>query len=381
MIDREPVKRTKDLIKIKVIGVGGGGNNAVNQMIVSDVDGVEYILVNTEKGILERANTNGCKTLQIGKEVAQGLGAGANPEVGEKAAKESIDDIDKILVNTEKGILERANTNGCKTLQIGKEVAQGLGAGANPEVGEKAAKESIDDIDKILDGTDLLFVTAGMGGGTGTGAIPVIAEEAKKKGILTIGIVTTPFLFEGKLRKTRANLGIDKLKPNVNALIVISNDKLLKNTESNVSILNAFKMTDDILRQGIQSITDIINSVGTINVDFADVQTILSYQGFSYMGIGKSSGENKIVEATLNALNNPLTETGIDGAKGVIFNIKGSEDISLEDINKSASLIGEKVSPDANVIFGTVIDEDLGDNVVVTVVATGVEEKEEKLGK
>ena len=328
MIDREPVKRTKDLIKIKVIGVGGGGNNAVNQMIVSDVDGVEYILVNTEKGILERANTNGCKTLQIGKEVAQGLGAGANPEVG-----------------------------------------------------EKAAKESIDDIDKILDGTDLLFVTAGMGGGTGTGAIPVVAEEAKKKGILTIGIVTTPFLFEGKLRKTRANLGIDKLKPNVNALIVISNDKLLKNTESNVSILNAFKMTDDILRQGIQSITDIINSVGTINVDFADVQTILSYKGFSYMGIGKSSGENKIVEATLNALNNPLTETGIDGAKGVIFNIKGSEDISLEDINKSASLIGEKVSPDANVIFGTVIDEDLGDNVVVTVVATGVEEKEEKLGK
>ena len=325
MIDHEPVKRTKDLIKIKVIGVGGGGNNAVNQMIVSDVDGVEYILVNTEKGILERANTNGCKTLQIGKEIAQGLGAGANPEVG-----------------------------------------------------EKAAKESIDDIDKILDGTDLLFVTAGMGGGTGTGAIPVIAEEAKKRGILTIGIVTKPFAFEGKLRSVRANLGIDKLKPNVNALIVISNDKLLKNTESNVSILNAFKMTDDILKQGIQSITDIINSVGTINVDFADVKTILGYTGFSYMGIGKSSGENKIVEATLNALNNPLTETGIDGAKGVIFNIKGSEDISLEDINKSASLIGEKVSPDANVIFGTVIDEDLGDNVVVTVVATGVEEKENK---
>ena len=325
MIDHEPVKRTKDLIKIKVIGVGGGGNNAVNQMIVSDVDGVEYILVNTEKGILERANTNGCKTLQIGKEIAQGLGAGANPEVG-----------------------------------------------------EKAAKESIDDIDKILDGTDLLFVTAGMGGGTGTGAIPVIAEEAKKRGILTIGIVTKPFAFEGKLRSVRANIGIDKLKPNVNALIVISNDKLLKNTESNVSILNAFKMTDDILKQGIQSITDIINSVGTINVDFADVKTILGYQGFSYMGIGKSSGENKIVEATLNALNNPLTETGIDGAKGVIFNIKGSEDISLEDINKSASLIGEKVSPDANVIFGTVIDEDLGDNVVVTVVATGVEEKETK---
>lgn len=325
MIDYEQTKRTKDLIKIKVLGVGGGGNNAVNQMIVSDIDGVEYILVNTEKGILERANTNGCKTLQIGKETAQGLGAGANPEVG-----------------------------------------------------ERAAKESIDDINKLLDGTDLLFLTAGMGGGTGTGAIPVIAEAAKKRGILTIGIVTKPFLFEGKLRSSRANIGIDKLKPNVNALIVISNDQLLKNTESNVSILNAFKMTDDILKQGIQSITDLINSVGTINVDFADVKTILGYNGFSYMGIGKSSGENKIVEATMNALNNPLTENGIDGAKGVIFNIKGGEDISLEDINRSASLIGEKVSPDANVIFGTVIDESLENEVIVTVVATGVEKKEEK---
>lgn len=325
MIDYEQTKRTKDLIKIKVIGVGGGGNNAVNQMIVSDIDGVEYILVNTEKGILERANTNGCKTLQIGKETAQGLGAGANPEVG-----------------------------------------------------ERAAKESIDDINKLLDGTDLLFLTAGMGGGTGTGAIPVIAEAAKKRGILTIGIVTKPFLFEGKLRSSRANIGIDKLKPNVNALIVISNDQLLKNTESNVSILNAFKMTDDILKQGIQSITDLINSVGTINVDFADVKTILGYNGFSYMGIGKASGENKIVEATMNALNNPLTENGIDGAKGVIFNIKGGEDISLEDINRSASLIGEKVSPDANVIFGTVIDESLENEVIVTVVATGVEKKEEK---
>ncbi len=325
MIDYEQTKRTKDLIKIKVIGVGGGGNNAVNQMIVSDIDGVEYILVNTEKGILERANTNGCKTLQIGKETAQGLGAGANPEVG-----------------------------------------------------ERAAKESIDGINKLLDGTDLLFLTAGMGGGTGTGAIPVIAEAAKKRGILTIGIVTKPFLFEGKLRSSRANIGIDKLKPNVNALIVISNDQLLKNTESNVSILNAFKMTDDILKQGIQSITDLINSVGTINVDFADVKTILGYNGFSYMGIGKASGENKIVEATMNALNNPLTENGIDGAKGVIFNIKGGEDISLEDINRSASLIGEKVSPDANVIFGTVIDESLENEVIVTVVATGVEKKEEK---
>lgn len=325
MGEREQTKRTKDLIKIKVIGVGGGGNNAVNQMILTDVDDVEYILVNTEKGILERANTNGCKVLQIGKETAKGLGAGANPEVG-----------------------------------------------------EKAAKENIDDINKILEGTDLLFLTAGMGGGTGTGAIPVIAEAAKKKGILTIGIVTKPFAFEGKLRKVRADLGLDKLKPNVNALIVISNDKLLENTESNVSILNAFKMTDDILRQGIQAITDLINSVGTINVDFADVRTILGYSGFSYMGIGRSNSDNKIEEATIKALNNPLTESGIDGAKGVIFNIKGGEDIALEDINRSASLVGDRVSPDANIIFGTVIDEDLGDEVIVTVVATGIEEKELK---
>ena len=287
-----------------------------------------------------------------------------------------VDDVEYILVNTEKGILERANTNGCKVLQIGKETAKGLGAGANPEVGEKAAKENIEDINKILDGTDLLFLTAGMGGGTGTGAIPVIAEAARKKDILTIGIVTKPFAFEGKLRKVRADLGLDKLKPNVNALIVISNDKLLENTESNVSILNAFKMTDDILRQGIQSITDLINSVGTINVDFADVKTILGYSGFSYMGIGRADGDNKIEEATLKALNNPLTESGIGGAKGVIFNIKGGEDIALDDINRSASLVGEKVSPDANIIFGTVIDEDLGNEVIVTVVATGIEEKE-----
>ena len=211
MIDQMQPIKTKDLIKIKVLGIGGGGNNAVNQMINSKIEGAEYVLINTEKNVLDRANTYGCKTLQIGKEVTRGLGAGADPEVG-----------------------------------------------------EKAAKESIEEIDKILEDTDLLFITAGMGGGTGTGAIPIIAEQARKRGILTIGIVTTPFMFEGKLRTVRANMGIEKLKPNVNSLIVISNDKLLANTEKNVSILDAFKMTDDILRQGIQSITDLINTVGTI---------------------------------------------------------------------------------------------------------------------
>ena len=286
--------------KIKVLGIGGGGNNAVNQMINSHIEGADYYLINTEKGILERANTNGCKTLQIGREVAQGLGAGANPEVG-----------------------------------------------------EKAARESLEEINKILDGCDLVFLTAG----------------------------TTPFKFEGKLRGARANLGIQKLKGNVNSLIVISNDKLLANTDSDVSILNAFKLTDDILRQAIESITDLIYSVGTINVDFADVKTVLSYEGLAYMGIGSDEGLNKIESATKKALENPLTERKISKAKGVIFNIKGSEDIGLDDINRSAEIIAEKVSPDANIIFGTVIDEDLGDKVVVTVVATGVEEEEKEGNK
>ncbi len=324
MLDQMQPNRTKDLIKIKVLGIGGGGNNAVNQMIKSDVDGAEYILINTEKGILDRAYS------------------------------------------------------GCTTLQIGKETTRGLGAGANPEIGERAARESAEEIEKLLDDTDLLFITAGMGGGTGTGAIPVIAEIARKKGILTIGIVTTPFSFEGRLRAVRANMGIEKLKPNVNSLIVISNDELLKNTNKDVSILNAFKMTDDILRQGIQSITDIINSVGEINVDFADVKTALTFEGYAYMGIGEADGETKIIDATNDALNNPLTQNSIDGAKAVIFNIKGSQDIGLEEINRSAEIISEKVSPDANIIFGTVIDESLGDKVVVTVVATGIKENGEK---
>ena len=277
MLEQVQPQKTKDLIKIKVLGIGGGGNNAVNQMIKSQIHGAEYILINTERQILDKANTNGC------------------------------------------GIL-----------QIGKEVAQGLGAGANPEVGEQSARESMDDIEKILEDTYLVFLTAGMGGGTGTGAIPVIAEAAKRKGILTVGVVTTPFTFEGKLRTVRAEMGIEKLKPNCNSLIIISNNQLLKNTESNVSILNAFKLTDDILRQAIQSITDLIYSVGTINVDFADVKTVLSYEGYSYMGIGEAEGDNKIEEATKKALENPLTLNKIDGAKGVIFNIKVEKILDLK---------------------------------------------------
>lgn len=324
MIDQIQPNKTKDLVRIKVIGVGGGGNNAVNQMMKSSVGGAEYILINTEKGILDRADTSKCKTLQIGSDLTGGLGAGSNPDIG-----------------------------------------------------ERAARDSIEEIDKLLEDTDLLFLTAGMGGGTGTGAIPVIAEEAKKKGILTIGIVTTPFLFEGKLRKARANIGIQRLKPNVNSLIVISNDQLITSTSQDISFMDAFKMTDDVLRQGIQSITELINSVGTINIDFADVRTTLSCEGMAYMGIGEAKGEDKVIEATNNALNNPLTQSTIDGAKAVIFNVKGNEDVGLDDVNKSAAMIAERVNPDANIIFGTVIDESYGDRVEVTVVATGIEKKGE----
>lgn len=317
---------TKDTIRIKVMGIGGGGNNAVNQMINSDISGAEYFLVNTEKKSLERANQKLCQTIQIGKELTGGLGAGANPDIGEQAA---IEDIEEIIKN--------------------------------------------------LEDTDLLFLTAGMGGGTGTGAIPVIAREAKKMGIDTIAIVTRPFAFEGKPRKIKADMGIEKLKSNVNSLIVIDNNKLLENSGTNTSIIDAFKMTDDVLRQAVESITDIVFSIGTINVDFADVKTIFSYEGLAYMGIGEAEGDNKIEEATINALKNPLTESTINDAKGVIFNIKGGEDIGLDDINRSASLISEKVNSEANIIFGTNIKPELGQKVIVTVVATGVEEKREEV--
>ena len=313
-------KLTKDTIKIKVIGVGGGGNNAVGQMLTSPIEGIEYYIVNTEKGIIDRSKNLGINAIQIGPTVTSGLGAGANPEIG-----------------------------------------------------ESAAKESLSEIDKILDGADLVFLTAGMGGGTGTGAIPIIAEEAKSRGIITVAIVTVPFLFEGRLRRTKAENGIEKLKPYVNSLIVISNDRLLKNSDQNISIIDAFKLTDDVLKQAVESISDLINSVGDINIDFADIQTILGYEGYAYMGIGSSSSECKIEDATLDALSNPLTEAKLTNAKGVIFNICGSEDIGLEDINRSAEIISSKVDSDANIIFGTVIDPSLGDKVIVTVIATGVD--------
>lgn len=310
--------RIDNSVKIKVIGVGGGGNNAALHIINEKVKNIETYLINTEMGVLKRTNYR-------------------------------------------------------NILQIGKETTKGLGAGANEIVGENAARESKEDIEKILENTDMLFITAGMGGGTGTGAAPVVAEIAKEKGILTVGVVTKPFMFEGKLREMRAEQGIKRLKENVNALIVILNDNLLKVANKNTPLREAFLLADDVVKQGIQSITDLITTVGEINLDFADIKTIFGYKGKAYMGIGRAAGEARVEEAIKQAIENPLTENKIDNAKGVIFNVTGGEDLSLTEIDSAIKVINDKVDDEANIIFGTVIDKKLDDEVVVTVIATGVE--------
>ena len=305
-------------INIKVIGVGGGGNNAAIRIMDDNVANVETYLLNTETSKLKKINPK-------------------------------------------------------NVLQIGRQTTKGLGAGANERIGEASAIESSDQIRKILEGTDMLFLTAGMGGGTGTGAIPVIAKIAKDMGILTVAIVTKPFGFEGKQRSNRAEIGIEKLKDNVNALVVVMNDKLLKLTKEKITVNKAFELADNILEQGIQSTTDLITTVGDINIDFADIQTIFNYKGKEYMGIGVSREGQILEDAVKQAVENPLTENKIDNAKGVIFNIRGGENLSLSEINTAMQLINDKVSPDANIMFGTVIDENLGNDKVVTVIATGVE--------
>lgn len=310
------------MLKIKVIGVGGAGNNAITRMIEDGVKGVSFYMINTETGTLKRSKTS-------------------------------------------------------NTLQIGLQTTRGLGAGANEIIGERAAIENKEDIKQMLTGADLVFITAGMGGGTGTGAAPIVAEIAKEMGILTIGIVTKPFNFEGKARRLRAEKGTERLKNNVDDLIVVLNDNLLQVTDSKITLNNAFSLADNILEQGITSITDLLTSIGEVNVDFADIKTTMSYRGKAYMGIGRSKGEKKVEEAVREAIENPLTESRIDGAKGIIFNVKGNDTLSLMEINSAVALINEKVSEDANIIFGTVIDENMGDEVSVTVIATGVEEKAE----
>ena len=305
-----------DFANIKVIGVGGGGNNAVNRMVESDLKGVQFLSVNTESQVLE---------------------------------------------------LSRADV----AIQIGEKVTKGLGAGANPQIGEEAAQESREDIMKALEGADMVFVTAGMGGGTGTGAAPIVAECAKEVGALTVGVVTKPFAFEGKRRRAQAEKGIEFLTQKVDTIIVIPNDKLLQVVDKKCSLSDAFRTADEVLRQGIKGISDLIQVPGLINLDFADVKTIMTEQGEALMGIGIGEGENRAADAAKMAINSPLLETSIDGAKGILLNITGSSNLSLFEINEAAEIISDAADPDANIIFGSVIDENLGDKVQITVVATG----------
>ncbi|MCX8130342.1 MAG: cell division protein FtsZ [Clostridia bacterium] len=302
--------------QIKVIGVGGGGNNAVNRMITAGLRGVEFIAVNTDKQAL---------------------------------------------------FLSKANTK----IQIGDKLTKGLGAGANPEIGEKAANESRDEIAQSIKGADMVFVTAGMGGGTGTGAAPVVAQVAKEMGILTVGVVTKPFMFEGRKRMQHAERGVENLKAAVDTLVTIPNDRLLQVAEKKTSMVDAFRIADDVLRQGVQGISDLIAVPGLINLDFADVRTIMFNTGLAHMGIGRASGENKAEEAARQAIHSPLLETSIEGARGVLVNITGGVDLGLFEANTAVEMIQKSADPDANIIFGASIDENLKDELLITVIATG----------
>lgn len=306
---------------IKVIGVGGAGNNAVNRMIDAGIKGVDFIAVNTDRQALQTS---------------------------------------------------KASTK----IQIGEKITRGLGAGANPDVGAQSAEENKAEVAEVLRGADMVFVTAGMGGGTGTGAAPIVAAAAKEMGILTIGVVTKPFTFEGKKRLSQAERGIESLKGKVDTLVVIPNDKLLQIIDRKTSIIEAFKMADDILRQGVQGISDLIAIPGLVNLDFADVKTIMLNQGMAHMGVGKATGENRAEDAAKEAIQSPLLETSIEGAKGVIINITGGEDLGLHEVNTAAELVQRSVDPEANIIFGTVTDPNMSDEIQITVIATGFEKNE-----
>ncbi|MEW8986205.1 MAG: cell division protein FtsZ [Bacillus sp. (in: firmicutes)] len=308
------------LATIKVIGVGGGGNNAVNRMIEHGVQGVDFIAVNTD---------------------AQALN------------------------------LSKAEIK----MQIGGKLTRGLGAGANPEVGKKAAEESREQIEEALKGADMVFVTAGMGGGTGTGAAPVIAQIARELGALTVGVVTRPFTFEGKKRASQAAGGISAMKEAVDTLIVIPNDRLLEIVDKSTPMLEAFREADNVLRQGVQGISDLIAVPGLINLDFADVKTIMSSKGSALMGIGVASGENRATEAAKKAISSPLLETSIDGAQGVLMNITGGTNLSLYEVQEAADIVATASDQEVNMIFGSVINENLKDEIVVTVIATGFNEE------
>jgi len=312
--------------KIRVVGVGGGGNNAVNRMIESGLKGVDFISMNTDNQAL-------------------------------------------------------ALTLAEKRLQIGEKTTGGLGAGGNPETGMKSAEESAEAIKELIEGTDLLFITAGMGGGTGSGAAPIIAKLAREMGILTIGVVTKPFSFEGKVRMRNAQIASGFLQDNVDALVTIPNDRLLRMADKSTSLRDAFKLADDVLLQGVKAISDLISMPGLVSLDFADVKTIMQDAGLAHMGVGFGSGENRAEEAAKEAIESPLLETEIDGATGVLLNITAGEDLSLFEVDRAATIAREASDEDANVIFGATIDESLGDRIQVTVIATGflpAEEVEQK---
>lgn len=305
---------------IKVIGVGGGGCNAVNRMIEAGLQGAEFIAINTDKQALNRCNAE-------------------------------------------------------KKVQIGEKLTRGLGAGGNPEVGQKSAEETIEEITQVLEGADMAFITAGMGGGTGTGAAPVIAKVSKDLGILTVGVVTKPFAFEGSKRIKQAQLGIDYLQKYVDSLVIVPNDKLIETSSANTTMLEAFDMADDILRQGVQGITDLISDYALINVDFADVKSVMTDRGVAHMGVGKGRGEGRAQQAVRTATESPLLETSIAGAKAILLYISGGYDMGMLEVNEIASLISEKANDDAIMIFGASVDANAGDEITITVIATGFEDE------
>ena len=312
------------LAKIKVIGVGGGVNNAVDRMIEAQLRGVDFIAMNTDSQVLN-------------------------------------------------------NSSAETKLQIGQKLTRGLGAGGNPEVGSKSAEESKGEIAELLSGTDMVFIAAGMGGGTGTGAAPIIANVAREMGILTVGVVTKPFSFEGRKRSKQAEQGVEELKSSVDTLVIIPNDRLLQVSEKRTTIVDAFNMADDVLRQAVQGISDLIAVPNLINLDFADVESIMKNRGIAHMGIGLASGENRAIEAAKMALRSPLLETTVEGAQAVLLNITGDKDLSLFEINEASDMVREAVDENANIILGAGIDESLKDQVKVTLIATGFDlEKMEK---
>ena len=308
-----------NVVTIKVVGVGGAGNNVVNRMVKAGTQGVEFIAINTDKQALAVSNAD-------------------------------------------------------QKIQIGEKMTRGQGAGSDPEIGKRSAEESRNNISKAIEDADMVFITAGMGGGTGTGAAPIVAEIARELGILTVGVVTKPFKFEGKRRMDQANVGVRELLGRVDSLLIIPNDRLKHATDQKVTLANAFEIADDVLQQAVTSISGLIKNTGFINLDFADVTCIMKNAGFAHMGVGHAAGKGRAEDAARMAVASPLMETSIEGARGVLINITGSEDMSLEDVEAAACLVQEAAHPDANIIFGASFDEKLQDEIRVTVIATGFEE-------